>query len=124
MIRSLLVLNPLASLVVDQPPPSRPLECSSLVAERLYKLFNRPKSLHNLLIKVHILSERHVLIWWAETVPEELMIQVSASIELDGLRELSELLVITTGDSITRLLLQFVVVGDVSCMVLAIVVFH
>jgi hypothetical protein len=61
---------------------------------------------------------------WAKTFPEKLMIKVATSIELNVLRKLCELLMITIHKSLGSLLLKFVVVSDIGNMVFAIMIFH
>jgi hypothetical protein len=71
-----------------------------------------------------ISNDFHLLVWRAETFPEKLMVQVASTIELDCLGQLGKLLMVALGKSIGCFFLELVVVGDVSDMVLPIVILH
>ena len=78
------------------------------------------------------ISELSVLVWegttsladWGKGIPEELMVEMTSTIEFDGLHEVDVSVHITGGLCLMSFLHECVEIIDVGAMMLAIVEFH
>ena len=100
------------------------MNCSSFGTEFSDESIPRSKCFNNLLVQFRIFFKILELVRWAETLPEELVIEMASTVKLDGLSELGKQFVITFLKGISCLLLQIVVISDVGNMMLTVVILH
>jgi len=107
--------------VVDQPAPSRPLDCSSLCAEHLLERLVGAKTFFDNICQLAAFFGRGTILNRAEGVPEELVVDMSTSVEAQGFRKLDSCLNLARCNCFRRLLTQLVVVVDVRSVMLTVV---
>lgn len=109
----------LLSLVVDEPAPAGALNGGGACVEDADELLHATPALDDSVVKGARLGESAVGLW-AERVPEELVVQVTTTVEADLVRQGDRLLKIAGCTEFSLLLEEIVEVVHIRAMVLAV----
>lgn len=108
------------SLVEAEPAPARSLDGSRACVEHLNELVKGTPAFHDQVVKVSRRRDSRLRLR-AQRVPEEFVVEMTASVELDGVGESDGCFDISAVQCLGLLVEQVVQVVDVGAMVLAVV---
>lgn len=105
------------------------MDCSGIGREVGNEIVNRSKCLLDGLIQGFstfdfLREDTSIFIDWGQGFPEELVVEVATTVELNGLRDIDEALSISAIHCSIGFLIKSIQIIDVSSMVLSVMVFH